>query len=427
MISVDSFFDQEKECVFKDETYSVRNNGAVMRHARPNKIKRKLDEVWTFGTKNETNGYMYINSVRVHQIVAEAFLEPKPSPTHVIDHKDTNKCNNRPDNLRWATRLENALNNPITRKRIILCCGSIENFLENPALLRAGSVDQNFDWMRTVSPDEAKISKEKLERWGNIILRRPEPSAMWPVEKDEEWNNVSGTYYRYKDGGGHWEFNETLPEYWTINYKDLTFKVSPTNFKHTGLFPEQATNWDFMMEKIRNSNRKIKVLNLFAYTGAATIACSRAGADVVHVDASKGMVAWAKENMQLSHLENNYIRFIVDDCLKFVEREIRRGNKYDAIVMDPPSYGRGPSGEVWKLEHNLAYLVKKCSELLSDKPLFFLINAYTTGISSTVLYNILKITLEKKYGGKVDNGEIGLPISKNGLVLPCGIYGRWQN
>ena len=268
---------------------------------------------------------------------------------------------------------------------------------------------------------------EKLERWGNIILRRPEPSAMWPVEKDKQWKNVSGTYYRYKDGGGHWEFNETLPEYWTVNYKDLTFKVSPTNFKHTGLFPEQATNWDFMSAKIKNANRKIKVLNLFAYTGAATMACSKAGADVVHVDASKGMVAWAKENMQLSHLENNYIRFIVDDCLKFVEREIRRGNKYDAIVMDPPSYGRGPNGEVWKLEHNLAYLVKKCSELLSDEPLFFLINAYTTGISSTVLYNILKITLEEKYGGKVDNGEIGLPISKNGLVLPCGIYGRWQS
>ena len=182
-----------------------------------------------------------------------------------------------------------------------------------------------------------------------------------------------------------------------------------------------------MMDKIKNANRKIKVLNLFAYTGAATIACSKAGADVVHVDSAKGMVAWAKENMYLSHLENNYIRYIVDDCLKFVEREIRRGNKYDAIVMDPPSYGRGPNGEVWKLEHNLAYLVQKCSELLSDEPLFFLINAYTTGISSTVLYNILKITIEKKYGGKVDNGEIGLPISKNGLVLPCGIYGRWQN
>ena len=268
---------------------------------------------------------------------------------------------------------------------------------------------------------------EKLERWGSIILRRPEPSAMWPIEKGNEWENISGTYFRYKDGGGHWEFNETLPEYWTINYKELTFKVSPTNFKHTGLFPEQATNWDFMMDKIKNAKRKIKVLNLFAYTGAATIACSKAGADVVHVDSAKGMVAWAKENMYLSHLENNYIRYIVDDCLKFVEREIRRGNKYDAIVMDPPSYGRGPNGEVWKLEHNLAYLVQKCSELLSDEPLFFLINAYTTGISSTVLYNILKITIEKKYGGKVDNGEIGLPISKNGLVLPCGIYGRWQN
>ena len=268
---------------------------------------------------------------------------------------------------------------------------------------------------------------EKLERWGSIILRRPEPSAMWPIEKGNEWENISGTYFRYKDGGGHWEFNETLPEYWTINYKELTFKVSPTNFKHTGLFPEQATNWDFMMDKIKNANRNIKVLNLFAYTGAATIACSKAGADVVHVDSAKGMVAWAKENMYLSHLENNYIRYIVDDCLKFVEREIRRGNKYDAIVMDPPSYGRGPNGEVWKLEHNLAYLVQKCSELLSDEPLFFLINAYTTGISSTVLYNILKITIEKKYGGKVDNGEIGLPISKNGLVLPCGIYGRWQN
>ena len=268
---------------------------------------------------------------------------------------------------------------------------------------------------------------EKLERWGSIILRRPEPSAMWPIEKGNEWENISGTYFRYKDGGGHWEFNETLPEYWTINYKELTFKVSPTNFKHTGLFPEQATNWDFMMDKIKNANRKIKVLNLFAYTGAATTACSKAGADVVHVDSAKGMVAWAKENMYLSHLENNYIRYIVDDCLKFVEREIRRGNKYDAIVMDPPSYGRGPNGEVWKLEHNLAYLVQKCSELLSDEPLFFLINAYTTGISSTVLYNILKITIEKKYGGKVDNGEIGLPISKNGLVLPCGIYGRWQN
>lgn len=269
---------------------------------------------------------------------------------------------------------------------------------------------------------------EKLERWGNIILRRPEPQAMWPIEMDKSWEDVSGTYYRFKDGGGHWEFKDKLPDYWTVNYKDLKFKVSPTNFKHTGLFPEQATNWDFMAEKIKNARRPIRVLNLFAYTGAATMACSKAGAElVVHVDSAKGMVSWAKENMHLCGVQDNYIRFIVDDCLKFVEREIRRGNKYDAIVMDPPSYGRGPNGEVWKLEHNLEYLVRKCMELLSDKPLFFLINAYTTGISSTVLYNILKFTVASKFGGKIDNGEVGLPISNNRLVLPCGIYGRWQS
>ena len=269
---------------------------------------------------------------------------------------------------------------------------------------------------------------EKLERWGNIILRRPEPSAMWPVDNNSKWENVSGTYFRYKDGGGHWEFNETLPESWNITYKDLTFKVRPTDFKHTGLFPEQATNWDFMMSKIREAKRSVKVLNLFGYTGGATVACSKAGAEcVVHVDASKGIVSWAKENAALCGVGDNYIRFIVDDCLKFVEREIRRGNKYDAIVMDPPSYGRGPNGEVWKLEQNLDYLISKCMELLSDKPLFFLINAYTTGISSTVLYNILQLTLVKKYGGTVDHGEIGLPITENKLVLPCGIYGRWQD
>ena len=269
---------------------------------------------------------------------------------------------------------------------------------------------------------------EKLERWGNIILRRPEPQAMWPIEMDKSWDDVSGTYYRFKDGGGHWEFRDKLPDYWTVNYKDLKFKVSPTNFKHTGLFPEQATNWDFMAEKIKNAGRPIRVLNLFAYTGAATMACSKAGAElVVHVDSAKGMVSWAKENMHLCGVQDNYIRFIVDDCLKFVEREIRRGNKYDAIVMDPPSYGRGPNGEVWKLEHNLEYLLRKCMELLSDKPLFFLINAYTTGISSTVLYNILKLTVASKFGGKIDNGEVGLPISNNRLVLPCGIYGRWQS
>lgn len=268
---------------------------------------------------------------------------------------------------------------------------------------------------------------EKLERWGNVILRRPEPQAMWPIDKDQKWEDVDGIYYRFKDGGGHWEFAKKLPEYWTAQYKDLTFKVSPTNFKHTGLFPEQATNWDFMMDKIKNAGRPIKVLNLFAYTGAATMACSKAGAiEVVHVDSSKGMCAWAKENMHLCDLDDHKIRFIVDDCVKFVEREIRRGNKYDAIVMDPPSYGRGPNGELWKFENNLEYLVSKCVQVLSDKPLFFLINAYTTGISSTVLYNILTLTLQSKYKGTVDNGEVGLPITNNNLVLPCGIYGRWQ-
>lgn len=267
---------------------------------------------------------------------------------------------------------------------------------------------------------------EKLERWGKVIFRRPDPQAMWPLKEDEKWKKIDGFYHRSTSGGGYWDFKTKLPEYWTISYKDLTFKVSPTNFKHTGLFPEQATNWDFMINKIKKSNRKIKVLNLFAYTGGATMACSYAGADVVQVDASKGMTEWAKENMHLSHLDNNFIRFIVDDCLKFVEREARRGNKYDAIVMDPPSYGRGPNGEVWKFDHNLQILIEACMKILSDKPLFFLINSYTTGISSTVLYNILKTTLEPIYGGKIDAGEVGLPITTNDLVLPCGIYGRWE-
>ena len=269
---------------------------------------------------------------------------------------------------------------------------------------------------------------EKLERWGNIILRRPDPQAMWITDEDVNWEKPDGHYFRSSKGGGHWEFARNLPDFWTVTYKDLTFKVSPTNFKHTGLFPEQAANWDFMMNKIKNAKRPIKVLNLFAYTGGATMACSKAGAtEVVHVDASKGMNEWAKENMRLCNLENNYIRFIVDDCLKFVEREARRGHKYDAIVMDPPSYGRGPNGEMWKFEHNLDKLIKVCMNILSDKPLFFLINSYTTGISSTVLLNILKTTLEPRYGGKISAGEIGLPITKNNLVLPCGIYGRWES
>ena len=268
---------------------------------------------------------------------------------------------------------------------------------------------------------------EKLERWKNVILRRPDPQAMWYTLKDSKWDNIDGFYHRSKKGGGYWEFKTKLDEYWTVEYKGLVFKVSPTGFKHTGLFPEQAVNWDFMMDKIKNSGRRIKVLNLFSYTGGATMACSKAGADVVQVDASKGMTEWAKENMKLSQLENNSIRFIVDDCLKFVQREARRGNKYDAIVMDPPSYGRGPNKEVWKFEDNIYKLIDACMNILSDKPLFFLINSYTTGISATVLENILKTTILKKYpNGKVDAGDIGLPITTNNLILPCGIYGMYQ-
>ncbi len=269
---------------------------------------------------------------------------------------------------------------------------------------------------------------EKIERWGNVILRRPDPQAMWYTDVDSKWNKIDGFYHRSKSGGGNWEFFSKLDNFWTVDYKGLTFKVSPTGFKHTGLFPEQAVNWDFMMDKIKNSNRKIKVLNLFSYTGGATMACSKAGADVVQVDASKGMTEWAKENMKISHLENNSIRFIVDDCLKFVKREARRGNKYDAIVMDPPSYGRGPNKEVWKFEDNIYKLIEACMDILSDNPLFFLINSYTTGVSGVVLENILKTTVLKKYpNGTVDSGDIGLPITTNNLVLPCGIYGRYQS
>lgn len=270
---------------------------------------------------------------------------------------------------------------------------------------------------------------EKLEIWKDVVLRRPDPQALWPIDNaNKEWNNPDGFYHRSSKGGGNWEFRKKLPDYWTVNYGNLTFKVSPTNFKHTGLFPEQAVNWDYMIDKIKCSDRPIKVLNLFAYTGGATMACSYAGAiEVVHVDAARGMIEWAKENMRLSHLENNKIRFIVDDCLKFVEREARRGNKYNAIIMDPPSYGRGPNGEVWKFEDNIYNLIIACMKILSDKPLFLLINSYTTGISSTVLENILKMTVLKKYpDGVVTAGEVGLPIQNNDLVLPCGIFGRFE-
>jgi len=269
---------------------------------------------------------------------------------------------------------------------------------------------------------------EKLEKWNGIILRRPEPQAMWQISFDSAWNNVDGHYHRSEKGGGYWDLKKDLPEFWTVKYKELTFKVTPTGFKHTGLFPEQATNWDFMMNKIRNAKRPIKVLNLFSYTGAATMACSMAGAEVVQVDASKGMTQWAKENMHLCNLDDHKIRFIVDDCLKFVQREYRRGNKYDAIVMDPPSYGRGPNKEIWKFEKNMTILLEACIKILSDNPLFLLINSYTTGISHIVLSNMLKTMMLPLYpDGTIDSGEVGLKITKNNLILPCGIYGRWES
>ena len=266
---------------------------------------------------------------------------------------------------------------------------------------------------------------EKLEDWNGVILRRPDPQVIWNKETYPElWNKADAIYHRSNTGGGSWE-NKKAPDSWQIHYKDLTFNLKLMGFKHTGLFPEQASNWDFMIDKINNSGRKIKVLNLFAYTGGATVACAYAGADVVHVDSSRGMVDWAKENIKSSGLEDKYVRFIVDDVIKFVEREIRRGNKYDAIIMDPPSFGRGANHEVWRFEENLYDLVKLCTEVLSDDPLFFLINSYTTGISSEVLKNILELTIDKK--GTITNGEIGLPMENSNLVLPCGIYGRWEN
>ena len=271
--------------------------------------------------------------------------------------------------------------------------------------------------------------KEKLERWGDIILRRPDPTAIWPAADLKQWKKPDGYYHRSSKGGGEWQFFKTLPEFWTVSYGDLTFKVSPTGFKHTGLFPEQAANWDYMMEKISSANRDIKVLNLFAYTGAATMAASLGGAsEVVHVDASKGMVNWAKENMVLSHLEDHKIRFIVDDVIKFVEREERRGNRYDVIIMDPPSYGRGTNKEVWQLEDKLYELIVKCRAILSENPLFFLVNTYTTGFSSLALANIMKETLADSFPkGKLTYGQLGLPISSRNMILPCGIYGRYEN
>lgn len=269
---------------------------------------------------------------------------------------------------------------------------------------------------------------EKLERWDNIKLLRPDPQIIWDngVLKDK-YNDINAIYIRSNKGGGHWENLRKTPERWIVTYKDLKFNIKQMGFKHTGLFPEQAVNWDFMMDKIAKSKRNIKVLNLFAYTGGATVACLKAGASVVHVDSSRGMVDWAKENVSLSNLQDRPVRYIVDDVVKFVKREIRRGNKYDAIVMDPPSYGRGANGEVWDIEKDLYPLVELCMEVLSDKPLFFIINSYTTGLSKEVFTNILKKTIATKYDGDIYSEEIGLPIKNSDLVLPCGICSRYSS
>ena len=270
---------------------------------------------------------------------------------------------------------------------------------------------------------------EKLERWNNIYLLRPDPQIIWNNGdlKEKYKGKIDAVYYRSNKGGGHWENLKKFNPVWNVKYKDLTFNIKQMGFKHTGLFPEQAYNWDFMMNKIKNSKREIKVLNLFAYTGGASCACLKAGASVVHVDSSRGMIDWCKENVKSCNLENKPIRFLVDDVVKFVKREIRRGNKYDAIIMDPPSYGRGAGGEVWDIEKDLSNLVDLCTEILSDNPLFFLINSYTTGLSSTVLANLLQMTVDKKKKGTITCGEIGLPIKNNNLILPCGIYGRWES
>ena len=267
---------------------------------------------------------------------------------------------------------------------------------------------------------------ERLERWGKYILVRPDPQAIWETDKTTRlWRGATGRYSRSSTGGGHWDKGK-LPESWQVHYKDLTFQVKPMNFKHTGLFPEQAVNWDFAMDKIRHAGRPVRVLNLFAYTGGATVACAKAGAAVTHVDASKGMVTWAKENAYESGLAEAPIRYLVDDCVKFVEREIRRGNHYDGIIMDPPSYGRGPKGEIWKIEESIFPFIELTSKVLSKDPVFFLINSYTTGLQPAVLSYMLNTVLTKKLGGCVAADEIGLPVTRSGLVLPCGASGRWS-
>ena len=268
-------------------------------------------------------------------------------------------------------------------------------------------------------------SGEKLERWGDYILVRPDPQVIWNTSKNSnKWKQKNAHYHRSSKGGGEWEFID-LPREWQINYRELTFNLKPFNFKHTGLFPEQATNWDWFSDIISKANKPMKILNLFAYTGGATLAAAKAGASVTHVDASKGMVNWAKENAISSGLENAPIRWLVDDCVKFVEREIRRGNHYDGIIMDPPSYGKGPKGEIWKIEDSIFPFIELASKLLDDNSSFFLVNSYTTGLQPAVMSYMLNLAISSKFGGNVIADEIGLPVSSNGLILPCGASARW--
>lgn len=268
---------------------------------------------------------------------------------------------------------------------------------------------------------------EKLERWGSHVLVRPDPQIIWNTKKEHPlWKRADARYHRSNKGGGQWEFFKTLPESWTVSYRSLNFRIRPTGFKHTGLFPEQAVNWALLMDTIKNTGRPLKVLNLFAYTGGATLACAAAGAEVCHVDASKGMVAWARENAALSNLSDRPIRWIVDDCEKFVAREIKRGKRYDIVIMDPPSYGRGPGGEVWKLEDQIYQMVDLCSGVLSDDPALFVLNSYTTGLPPSVMQYLLGVTIQKKFGGSVSAEEIGLPVTQSGLVLPCGSTAIWK-
>ena len=269
-------------------------------------------------------------------------------------------------------------------------------------------------------------SGEKLERWGDYLLIRPDPQVIWNTPRTNPgWKKKNGHYHRSAKGGGEWEFFH-LPEEWSIRYRDLTFRLKPFSYKHTGLFPEQAVNWDWFSEKIRNAQRPLKVLNLFAYTGGATLSAAKAGAHVTHVDASKGMVTWARENAVASGLGDAPIRWLVDDCVKFVEREIRRGNRYDGIIMDPPSYGRGPKGEIWKIEESIFPFLQLAAQILSDDPVFFLVNSYTTGLQPAVLTYMISSVLSDRFGGRVQSDEIGLPVTESGLYLPCGASGRWS-